>query len=100
MHSEKGFCTKKGNIINKCQCLKFILQSALHSVQKVWLEVIQLKSTQIKWKMNKVQPCDSSSTDQSESSSTVIDELEDDILSAVAPPIPKDQGLFEGRINF
>ena len=50
--------------------------------------------------MNKVQPCDSSSTDQSESSSTVIDELEDDILSAVAPPIPKDQGLFEGRINF
>ena len=49
--------------------------------------------------MNKVHPCDSSSTDQSESA-TATDEPEDDIPSEVAPPIPKVQGLIYGRIDF
>ena len=93
MHFEKGCFTKKANIINRCQYLKFILQFALHPVKKYYL------SWYNKWKMNKVHPCDSSSTDQSESA-TATDEPEDDIPSEVAPPIPKVQGLIYGRIDF
>ena len=51
--------------------------------------------------MNTVQPCGSSTADQSESAtSTSTGETEDDISSAVAPPIPKVQGLIDGRIEF
>ena len=51
--------------------------------------------------MNKVQPSDCSSIEQPESASVTNDpEGEDVSPSALAPPIPKVQGLVDGKINF
>ena len=54
--------------------------------------------------MNKVQPSDCSSIEQSESASVTNEpdepEGEDVSPSAVAPPIPKVQGLVDGKVDF
>ena len=51
--------------------------------------------------MNKVLPSDCSSIEQSESASVTNDpEGEDVSPSEVAPPIPKVQGLVDGKVDF
>ena len=96
MHSEKVYFTKNANRINKCQCLKFILEFTFSQKSFASVDTTLVNSSEI---MNKVQPYDSSSVDQSEST-TATDEPEVDLPSAVAPPMPKVQELIDGRVDF